>query len=147
MLAVVSRACSIVDSIAIYVWTRRAGLPRQCQPLSGRGCGNPPGTCRRRSRRGPCIPKKESAIEQHRRGQGGTGQKSCITMEVIVNAVMSSTDRAWTGFEINPGPQRIKAHHFNGKRVKGIEPSCPAWEAGVLPLNYTRVEKEGNGDR
>lgn len=25
-----------------------------------------------------------------------------------------------------------------GKRVKGIEPSCPAWEAGVLPLNYTR---------
>ena len=24
------------------------------------------------------------------------------------------------------------------KRVKGIEPSCPAWEAGVLPLNYTR---------
>jgi len=25
------------------------------------------------------------------------------------------------------------------KRVKGIEPSCPAWEAGVLPLNYTRV--------
>src|ERR1044071_242190 len=27
-----------------------------------------------------------------------------------------------------------------GKRVKGIEPSCPAWEAGVLPLNYTREE-------
>jgi hypothetical protein len=25
-----------------------------------------------------------------------------------------------------------------GERVKGIEPSCPAWEAGVLPLNYTR---------
>ena len=24
------------------------------------------------------------------------------------------------------------------QRVKGIEPSCPAWEAGVLPLNYTR---------
>ena len=22
--------------------------------------------------------------------------------------------------------------------MKGIEPSCPAWEAGVLPLNYTR---------
>jgi hypothetical protein len=26
------------------------------------------------------------------------------------------------------------------ERVKGIEPSCPAWEAGVLPLNYTRGE-------
>src|SRR5213078_3567404 len=26
------------------------------------------------------------------------------------------------------------------KRVKGIEPSCAAWEAAVLPLNYTRGE-------
>ena len=24
------------------------------------------------------------------------------------------------------------------KRVMGIEPTCPAWKAGVLPLNYTR---------
>ena len=24
------------------------------------------------------------------------------------------------------------------ERVKGIEPSYPAWKAGVLPLNYTR---------
>ena len=24
------------------------------------------------------------------------------------------------------------------QRVKGIEPSCVAWEATVLPLNYTR---------
>ena len=32
---------------------------------------------------------------------------------------------------------------FRGKeRVKGIEPSCPAWEAGVLPLNYTRENEE-----
>jgi hypothetical protein len=33
------------------------------------------------------------------------------------------------------------------ERVKGIEPSCAAWEAAVLPLNYTRVAEEGNGDR
>src|SRR6267378_1285665 len=26
------------------------------------------------------------------------------------------------------------------KRVRGIEPSCAAWEAAVLPLNYTREE-------
>ena len=25
-----------------------------------------------------------------------------------------------------------------GKRVRGIEPPCAAWEAAVLPLNYTR---------
>ncbi len=29
---------------------------------------------------------------------------------------------------------------FNNERVKGIEPSYAAWEAAVLPLNYTRVE-------
>jgi hypothetical protein len=27
------------------------------------------------------------------------------------------------------------------KRVKGIEPSCVAWEATVLPLNYTRIDQ------
>ena len=27
-----------------------------------------------------------------------------------------------------------------GERVKGIEPSYAAWEAAVLPLNYTRVQ-------
>ncbi len=26
------------------------------------------------------------------------------------------------------------------ERVKGIEPSYAAWEAAVLPLNYTRFE-------
>ncbi len=25
------------------------------------------------------------------------------------------------------------------ERVKGIEPSQPAWKAGALPLSYTRV--------
>ncbi len=61
-------------------------------------------------------------------------------MEVMVNTVVVlSTDRAGTRFEVNPGPQRIKNSPFKGKRVKGIEPSCPAWEADVLPLNYTRL--------
>ena len=27
------------------------------------------------------------------------------------------------------------------ERVKGIEPSYEAWEAAVLPLNYTRSER------
>ena len=27
------------------------------------------------------------------------------------------------------------------ERVKGIEPSYAAWEAAVLPLNYTRPEE------
>ena len=28
------------------------------------------------------------------------------------------------------------------ERVKGIEPSYEAWEAAVLPLNYTRSKKD-----
>ena len=31
---------------------------------------------------------------------------------------------------------------FSLERVKGIEPSYPAWKAGVLPLNYTRKLKK-----
>ena len=27
------------------------------------------------------------------------------------------------------------------ERVKGIEPSQPAWKAGALPLSYTRILK------
>lgn len=32
------------------------------------------------------------------------------------------------------------------ERVTGIEPALPAWEAGVLPLNYTRAAAESRGD-
>ncbi len=33
------------------------------------------------------------------------------------------------------------------ERVKGIEPSLEAWEASVLPLNYTRVAMNLNALR
>ena len=32
------------------------------------------------------------------------------------------------------------------ERVKGIEPSQPAWKAGALPLSYTRIFFIGGGD-
>ena len=32
-------------------------------------------------------------------------------------------------------PTELQTH----KRVMGIEPTYPAWKAGVLPLNYTRT--------
>ena len=31
------------------------------------------------------------------------------------------------------------------ERVKGIEPSCAAWKAAVLPLNYTRIGPRSTG--
>ena len=36
-------------------------------------------------------------------------------------------------------PCSISHSHPVGKRVMGIEPTYPAWKAGVLPLNYTRT--------
>lgn len=35
-------------------------------------------------------------------------------------------------------PQRTL---FVLERMKGVEPSCPAWEAGILPMNYTRTDE------
>ena len=32
--------------------------------------------------------------------------------------------------------------HSRAKRVMGIEPTYPAWKAGVLPLNYTRMNSQ-----
>ena len=34
---------------------------------------------------------------------------------------------------------RCPPGRFHLERVMGIEPTQPAWKAGVLPLNYTRV--------
>ena len=37
-------------------------------------------------------------------------------------------------------PAELQTHAlFSEKRVMGIEPTYPAWKAGVLPLNYTRI--------
>ena len=36
--------------------------------------------------------------------------------------------------QLSYGPGIIKM-----ERVKGIEPSQPAWKAGTLPLSYTRI--------
>ena len=51
-----------------------------------------------------------------------------------------------------PDPYRVmEAASFleDLERVKGIEPSYAAWEAAVLPLNYTRAPcglgRRGNG--
>ena len=38
--------------------------------------------------------------------------------------------------------RRLMAMEGRMERVKGIEPSYAAWEAAVLPLNYTRDLRE-----
>jgi hypothetical protein len=49
----------------------------------------------------------------------------------ILGAELNS---AWCTFGALPSVSR-------GERVKGIEPSCVAWKATVLPLNYTRGQE------
>ena len=49
-------------------------------------------------------------------------------------------------------PAELQTHISNhtqkqivpGERVMGIEPTYPAWKAGVLPLNYTRMTYRGD---
>ncbi len=44
-------------------------------------------------------------------------------------------------------PAELQTHRYlssSEKRVMGIEPTYPAWKAGVLPLNYTRIYACGN---
>ena len=40
-----------------------------------------------------------------------------------------------------PAELRTHMHLLVQKRVMGIEPTYPAWKAGVLPLNYTRMNQ------
>ncbi len=41
-------------------------------------------------------------------------------------------------------PPELQAHSYLMERVMGIEPTRPAWKAGILPLNYTRVSDNIN---
>src|SRR4051794_31098652 len=49
--------------------------------------------------------------------------------------------------KIGPGScERALTWAFVGERVTGIEPALSAWEADVLPLNYTRAPaRRGRG--
>ena len=51
-------------------------------------------------------------------------------------------------FRNDEGPGRIMllTRAFAVERVTGIEPALSAWEADVLPLNYTRMLRPGEGE-
>ena len=54
---------------------------------------------------------------------------------IVVNVVKLTT------FLELKNPGRSVFSEDKKKRVMGIEPTYPAWKAGVLPLNYTRKNK------
>ena len=97
MLGVISRARSGIDTITIDVRAGGTRLPGQSQS-SGVG-----------------VLRKQSGNDQQRRGKPGALEKPCKTMEVIVNTVVLSTDRACRGirhakktFTRPPRPPRNK---------------------------------------
>ena len=45
---------------------------------------------------------------------------------------------ATRAFKKKAGPRSGPAFFLEVERVMGIEPTCAAWKAAVLPLNYTR---------
>jgi hypothetical protein len=49
-------------------------------------------------------------------------------------------------FSTSNSEESREASKPESQRVKGIEPSCAAWEAAVLPLNYTRILEEVNSE-
>jgi acyl CoA:acetate/3-ketoacid CoA transferase alpha subunit len=79
MLGVISRARSVIDTITVDIRAGGTRLPGQSQS-SGVG-----------------VLGKQSGNDQQRRGEPSVWEKPCKTMEVIVNAVVLSTDRAYGG--------------------------------------------------
>ena len=55
--------------------------------------------------------------------------KMPVTITNIVTGILIQAKRE---------PRHI-GRGFYLERMMGIEPTQPAWEAGVLPLNYTRL--------
>jgi hypothetical protein len=49
-------------------------------------------------------------------------------------------------FPFQKAKKPLISQGFHMERVMGIEPTPPAWEAGVLPLNYTRIWEYGAGE-
>ncbi len=66
-------------------------------------------------------------------------KKEPVKPEIIVQYQNSEVDTA--AVEERVKAQFVAEGHKAGfiKRVMGIEPTYPAWKAGVLPLNYTRI--------
>ena len=57
-----------------------------------------------------------------------------------LTALIHESDRRGSNPRSRPWQGRaLPTTPLSQKRVMGIEPTCPAWKAGVLPLNYTRT--------
>ena len=75
------------------------------------------------------VPSEEGEPKAKPDSQSGTGEKSNGTPEG------TRTPDPLLRRQLLYPPE-LQAHM---ERVMGIEPTRPAWKAGILPLNYTRM--------
>ncbi len=62
----------------------------------------------------------------------------------LANCTLIARKAATTVKQQGPGSRTlVLTWAFVSERVTGIEPALSAWEADVLPLNYTRVYEHG----
>ena len=63
----------------------------------------------------------------------------CLYKKALRLLRASKSDRRGSNPRSRPWQGRaLPTTPLSHKRVMGIEPTYPAWKAGVLPLNYTR---------
>ena len=66
-----------------------------------------------------------------------------INMHMKMQACLEGFEPPTHGLEgrcsIQLSYKHISIRYLMQERVMGIEPTYPAWKAGVLPLNYTRI--------
>ena len=78
-------------------------------------------------------------------------KKSRNPHKCVVSRLLTESDRRGSNPRSRPWQGRaLPTTPLSHKRVMGIEPTYPAWKAGVLPLNYTRrysVERAIDGAR
>ena len=67
------------------------------------------------------------------------GRRRCTRFSGLMGAVFEGLRENFTGLDPRFGlPGMPGIIGLKVERVEGIEPSTKAWEAFVLPLNYTR---------
>src|SRR5690606_25353274 len=68
----------------------------------------------------------------------GKGEGSDDAANVRAEGTPMARSRSWSWTSKAPAGTRVLTRAFGAERVTGIEPALSAWEADVLPLNYTR---------